>query len=258
MTSNTTAPAAPAPRQFTFQQAYPVRVVVRDDQPWFIAADVCVALGLTNPSMALSGLDSDERAKFNLGRQGDAGIINESGLYTLILRCRDATKPGTLAHRFRKWVTAEVLPAIRKTGRYEAAPVQAPAPLATINAEQRLELRRAVEARVAKIMGRDTRAHARQGEFLAVWRAVHDQFRVSSFIDLPAARFDEAMDFVNSGLLPARGDATLHEQITDMRELLVMARDEFKLVMDKARLNIQSIDAVLNAKRRAVNALPAA
>lgn len=46
-------------------------------------------------------------------------IINESGLYTLILRCRDAVKPGTVPHRFRKWVTNEVLPTIRKTGRYE-------------------------------------------------------------------------------------------------------------------------------------------
>lgn len=47
-----------------------------------------------------------------------ANIVSEPGLYTLVLRCRDAVKSGTLPHRFRKWVTAEVLPAIRKTGRY--------------------------------------------------------------------------------------------------------------------------------------------
>lgn len=50
--------------------------------------------------------------------RGEANIINESGLFTLILLSREATKPGTLHHRFRKWVTAEVLPSIRKHGAY--------------------------------------------------------------------------------------------------------------------------------------------
>ncbi|CFQ88082.1 MULTISPECIES: Bro-N domain-containing protein [Yersinia] len=55
----------------------------------------------------------------SLGRQGFASIISESGLYTLILRCRDAVTPGTIPYRFRKWVTSEVLPAIRQTGKYD-------------------------------------------------------------------------------------------------------------------------------------------
>ncbi|EAP9736175.1 hypothetical protein RYW84_003549 [Salmonella enterica] len=111
---------------FTFE-GFLIRTVLRNREPWFVAQDVCSALGLRNPTMALSALDNDERAKFNLGRQGLANIINESGLYTLILRCRDAVKPGTVPHRFRKWVTNEVLPAIRKTGRYEH-PVCKPQP----------------------------------------------------------------------------------------------------------------------------------
>lgn len=53
-----------------------------------------------------------------LGGRQEVTVINESGLYTLILRCRDATTPGTLPHRFRKWVAGEVLPTIRKTGGY--------------------------------------------------------------------------------------------------------------------------------------------
>lgn len=109
---------ASAPIVFQFASTNQIRVIVIDGEPWFVAADVCAALGLTNPSMSLGALDDDERAKFNLGRQGNASIISEPGLYTLILRCRDAVKPGTVAHRFRKWVTGEVLPAIRKTGRY--------------------------------------------------------------------------------------------------------------------------------------------
>lgn len=90
-----------------------VRVVMQGEEPWFVAKDVCDVLELTNPTVALEGLDEDERAKFYLGRQGDANIISESGLYTLIMR---SNKPE--AKRFRKWVTAEVLPSIRKHGAY--------------------------------------------------------------------------------------------------------------------------------------------
>ncbi|HDF8568326.1 TPA: hypothetical protein PEO98_002483 [Enterobacter hormaechei subsp. hoffmannii] len=104
---------------FSFQESHQVRVVLVGGDPWFVALDVIKALKLTNPTMALKSLDDDERAKFNLGRQGETNIISESGLYTLILRCRDAVKQGTTAWRFRKWVTNEVLPAIRKTGGYE-------------------------------------------------------------------------------------------------------------------------------------------
>ena len=90
-----------------------VRVVMQGEEPWFVAKDVCDVLELTNPTVALEGLDEDERAKFYLGRQGEANIITESGLYTLIMRSH---KPE--AKRFRKWVTAEVLPSIRKHGAY--------------------------------------------------------------------------------------------------------------------------------------------
>lgn len=107
-----------SPALFTFDNSHPVRVVSIDGEPWFVVADVCAALGMQNPTQATEKLDDDERAMLNIGRQGQANVINESGLYTLILRCRGATKPGTLPHRFRKWVTAEILPSIRKTGRY--------------------------------------------------------------------------------------------------------------------------------------------
>jgi prophage antirepressor-like protein len=105
------------PMEFSFDGAA-VRVVLLKGEPWWVAADVCKALQLTNASMAIQSLDEDERSKLSLGRQGEANIINESGLFTLILRSREATKPGTPHHRFRKWVTAEVLPSIRKHGAY--------------------------------------------------------------------------------------------------------------------------------------------
>lgn len=90
-----------------------IRTVILNGEPWFVAKDVCDILGTTNPTMAMDGLENFERAKFNLGRQGEANIISESGFYTLVLRSR---KP--IAKPFRIWVTSEVLPAIRKTGKY--------------------------------------------------------------------------------------------------------------------------------------------
>ena len=90
-----------------------VRTVMVSDEPWFVAADVCKALELSNPTVAVSRLDEDERAKFNLGRQGEGTIINEAGLYSLILGSR---KPE--AKVFKRWITHDVIPAIRKTGGY--------------------------------------------------------------------------------------------------------------------------------------------
>ncbi|EAP0957169.1 BRO-like protein [Salmonella enterica] len=106
------------PSVFKFESESAIRAVLLDGEPWFVASDVIKALQLTNATMSMKALDDDERSKLNLGRQGTANIISESGLYTLILRCRDAVTPGTIPYRFRKWVTGEVLPQIRRTGRY--------------------------------------------------------------------------------------------------------------------------------------------
>ena len=65
-----------------------VRTVLIDGEPWFVAKDVCEVLGLSNPSMAIDALDDDERARFKLGRQGDAWVISEAGLYSLTIRSR--------------------------------------------------------------------------------------------------------------------------------------------------------------------------
>ena len=106
---------------FSFQESHPVRVVMVDGNPWFVAKDVCDALRLVNSRKALMSLDEDEKGvtlSYTPGGEQKLNIISESGLYTLILRCRDAVKQGTTAWRFRKWVTNEVLPAIRKSGEY--------------------------------------------------------------------------------------------------------------------------------------------
>ena len=116
MPYGTTGAAAPTSLTFSFS-TLPLRVVVKDGNPWFVAADVCRALTIGNSRMAMERLDDDERGVSSIdtpyGTQ-QMGVVNESGLYSLILGSR---KPE--AKRFKKWVTAEVLPAIRKTGRYE-------------------------------------------------------------------------------------------------------------------------------------------
>lgn len=106
---------------FKFESSAPVRMFNIDGNPWFAASDVCKALGLTNSRMSLKALDDDEKdvsSTYTVKGSQTVNVINESGLYTLILRCRDAVTPGTIPYRFRKWVTGEVLPQIRRTGRY--------------------------------------------------------------------------------------------------------------------------------------------
>lgn len=93
-----------------------VRVLEQGGEPWFVAKDVCDCLGLKNPTMAVNTLDDDERAKFNLGRQGNTNIVNEYGLYNLVLSSR---KPE--AKEFKRWITHEVIPSIRKYGSFNMA-----------------------------------------------------------------------------------------------------------------------------------------
>ena len=90
-----------------------IRTVVVNDEPMFCLADVCNAIEISNPTMVAQRLDDDERTKLDLGRAGETNFVTESGLYAVILR---SDKPA--AKKFRKWVTSEVLPSIRKTGTY--------------------------------------------------------------------------------------------------------------------------------------------
>lgn len=104
--------------QFTFHNEYNVRIIDLNGELWFVASDVASALDYRMASDMTRFLDDDEKGTHNLrtpsGSQ-DLTIINESGLYSAILKSR---KPE--AKKFKKWVTSEVLPSIRKTGKYEA------------------------------------------------------------------------------------------------------------------------------------------
>ena len=98
-----------------------VRSTLIDGEPWFVAADVCQSLEVGNPTMALRRLDADEKALITiegLSRGNDSvNIVSESGLYSLILTSR---KPEAKA--FKRWITHEVIPSIRKHGRISRTP----------------------------------------------------------------------------------------------------------------------------------------
>ena len=105
----------------------PIRVQVINGETWFVAKDVCDRLGLTNSRKALQSLDNDEKGVttgYTLGGNQVMAIVNESGLYSLVFQSR---KPGV--KKFRKWVTMEVLPSIRKTGGYSVKPSRNRLPL---------------------------------------------------------------------------------------------------------------------------------
>lgn len=163
-----------------------IRTLAINNEPWFIAKDVCDTLKISNVSDALLKLDDDEKATIGLtDSQAGKGaqsisIISESGMYTLILRCRDAVKKGSIPHRFRKWVTSEVLPQIRKTGSYSKTTV-----------DQRTGLRNAVNMLVSK-----------KGLIYSdAYHLIHQRFNVESIEDLTLEQLPQAVEYVHKIVL---------------------------------------------------------
>lgn len=105
-------------QEFSHQDFGTIRSLLKNGQPWFVAADVCKALNLPDTHKAVERLDLDEKDRNSIPTPGGAQamtIVSEPGLYTLILGSR---KPEAKA--FRRWITHDVIPAIRKTGGYVA------------------------------------------------------------------------------------------------------------------------------------------
>lgn len=159
-----------------------IRALVINNEPWFVARDLCNTLKIANVSDALLKLDDDEKATVGLtdSRAGNGAqsisVVSESGMYTLILRCREAVKKGSIPHRFRKWVTAEVLPAIRKTGSYSKTTV-----------DQRTGLRNAVNMLVGK----------KALMYNEAYNLVHQRFNVGSIEDLTEEQLPQAVEYVH-------------------------------------------------------------
>jgi hypothetical protein len=198
-------------QSFNFNTTSPVRAFEKGGLTWFVAADVCKALEIQNPTQALEKLDDDERSMFNIGRSeihgggGNVNIINESGLYILILRSRKAMEQGSTAWKFRKWVTSEVLPTIRKTGGYQIG--QKP------TADDRTGLRQAVAALVG-----------RKGiDYSSAYSMIHQRFNVEAIEDIPAEKLPEAVAYAHA--------LTLHTGLTG-EVLDALPKAEPKLPID--------------------------
>lgn len=202
---------------FENQEFGAVRAVEQNGEPWFVAADVCRALEHSNVTVALDRLDEDERAKFNLGRQGDTWCVNEPGLYTLVLGSR---KPEAKA--FKRWITHEVIPSIRKAGGYTAASKELQAIFMldnrTVQHEQRISAledsmvvdygqQRTLASQVNAVViealgGADSPAYhnknIRGRTYSECNHDIQKWFRVNSRSNIPKKRFDEAVEYIQS------------------------------------------------------------
>ena len=137
-----------------------VRMQMIKEEPWFAAKDVCELLGLDNSRQAVSRLDDDEKGVINsdtLGGKQELTFVNESGMYALIFQSR---KPQ--ARAFRKWVTGEVLPSLRKYGYYVA-------PGAQLTDEQREELERVMMGRMQRYLSRRDYIQVARSTGYPVW-----------------------------------------------------------------------------------------
>lgn len=198
-----------------------VRTVELNGEPWFALKDVCAVLGISNHKMTAQRLDADEVSLTDLtdsmGRQQETTVINESGLYNVILR---SDKPE--AKPFRKWVTSEVLPSIRKTGSYtmpklskemqaifllddrtqkQEARLTALENTMTVDYSQQQTLKKAVGRVVVEALGGKSAPayndpHVRGKLFSECNRDVQDWFRVNSVCNVPRKDFTQAVEYI--------------------------------------------------------------
>lgn len=198
------AQGASAPTIFTFTSKT-LRVVMRDGEPWFVAADVCAALTIGNSRMATDRLDDDEKGVSSIdtpsGEQ-QMTVINESGLYSLILGSR---KPE--AKKFKKWVTSEVLPAIRKTGAYIHTPAMRPG----LTTAQKNELSRRLHVTTCAWCFTDSAKSW-------VYNHLRVAFQVARWEDIPTEHFGVALALADSKQEAAR----------QFLDFLLEARDWFE------------------------------
>ena len=171
-----------APAVFNFAPDLSLRVFDADGNPWFVAADIEKMFGLTNLRKRITSLDDDEKTTIASPSGGSLTLVNESGMWTLVLRSDAAIQKGTVAYKARKWVTSEVLPAIRRNGRYEA-----PRP-ETITPDEQLAIQLAVSHRAQK-----TSKH-----FQTIYRAIKVRYQIAKYDQLPRAQFEDCLRFIES------------------------------------------------------------
>ncbi|MEI3244197.1 MAG: BRO family protein [Holdemanella sp.] len=154
-----------------------VRTLGTPEHPLFVALDVCSALGYAKARNAVAQhVDPEDLIKSDIDTNGGRqtiNCVNESGLYALIFGSKLES-----AKRFKRWVTSEVLPAIRKTGRYEAQETITPA-------EQR-----AIQREVA------IRAHKTASNYRTIYRAIKARYQIARYNQLPRTQLEDCLDFI--------------------------------------------------------------
>ena len=171
-------------------ESHEVRMQLIDDEPWFVAADVCGALSIANTARALSRLDDDEKGILSmntLGGDQNLSVINESGLFSLILTSRKDE-----AKRFKKWVTSDVLPSIRRYGRYEDSEGKMETLVDQTIGTNGFNVLHDLIAKKAKVLPIGIQRQAKH----RMWGMLHTRFNVPRAELIPANDMDSACDFV--------------------------------------------------------------
>lgn len=166
---------------FSFENSQ-VRTLGSAESPLFVAIDIAKALGYQNLVRSVNDhVDPEDLTKQeitdSMGRKQTVNCVNESGLYALIFGSKLES-----AKRFKRWVTSEVLPAIRRTGRYEV-----PRP-ETITPDEQLAIQLAVAHRAQK-----TSKH-----FQTIYRAIKVRYQIAKYDQLPRAQFEDCLRFIES------------------------------------------------------------
>ncbi|WP_337082336.1 P22AR C-terminal domain-containing protein [Escherichia coli] len=205
-----------------------IRVINKCGEPWFVAKDVCDALNLTNSRKALTALDDDEKGvtlSYTLGGEQNLSIVSESGMYTLVLRCRDAVNKGSVPHKFRKWVTAEVLPSIRKTGSYGNTLKAKKALPGKITTEQQEAIKQLIMSR-GQSLPKEKQAKA----MITMWSSLKSHFGCS-YKEISEEQFTEALSL--AARVPLEGEL-IGKQEKSTNELSAKETDSLVWLWDYA------------------------
>ncbi|MEB5649851.1 ORF6C domain-containing protein [Mammaliicoccus sciuri] len=202
---------------FNFEQL-PVRTVVVNDEPYFVGKDVANILGYKNGSRDVNAhVDEEDKLKYQIstsGQKRNQTLINESGLYSLIFSSKlDSSK------RFKRWVTSEVLPTLRKTGSYQVKPLTTSEQIQLIaqgNTEldervtaieesypimhgQAKHIQQLVARKVAEIVRNKFNGYYKETSkklFAEIYRSIKKIFQVPTYNCIPRGRYEEAVKFI--------------------------------------------------------------
>ena len=199
-----------APAVFNFAPDLSLRVFDADGNPWFVAADIEKMFSLTNLRKRITSLDDDEKTTIASPSGGSLTLVNESGMWTLVLRSDAAIQKGTVAYKARKWVTSEVLPAIRKQGRYECpAKDQLPPPMLT-------------EQQAYQIMSEVAKRAKQDGaKYQTIYRALKARYQVTKYTHILQRDFEDALAFIRTMNLSVPEKATHNPEEPEVKRYVV-------------------------------------